>query len=93
MAKSTIAGLLSTVAKTVGTLYSAEYCPLCREAEGVIIDVLNVIDVQVEVIDISDNDNLVAEYGIHIPVFEFGDHKLYWPFTQDDVYQLLSNIE
>jgi hypothetical protein len=74
-------------------LYSSEGCHLCVQAlqlcEGI-------IDREsINVIDIVEDDKLVALYGISIPVLEqisennqVNGVKLFWPFTQQNIKEL-----
>ncbi|MFB0980946.1 MAG: glutaredoxin family protein [Alteromonadaceae bacterium] len=75
-------------------LYSSEGCHLCEQALVLIGNVIP--DHQIEVIDIIDNElegeqNLVELYGVHIPVLErlSDNHKLFWPFEQSQVVELI----
>ena len=39
------------------------------------------------VIDIVDEEHLVEEYGVHIPVLKRSDNgqQLFWPFTSEQI--------
>ena len=75
-------------------LYSSEGCHLCEEAlllcNGIIEREL------INIIDIVEDDKLVALYGTSIPVLERineynqvdGD-KIFWPFTQQNIKELM----
>ena len=75
-------------------LYSSEGCHLCEEAlllcDGIIERE------SINIIDIVEDDKLVALYGISIPVLERinennqvdGD-KIFWPFTQQNIKELM----
>jgi len=77
-------------------LYSSEGCHLCEQA--LLLCQQAGIAKYVEVIDIVEDEKLVALYGICIPVLEKltqQDHekspennKLYWPFTVTDIEKL-----
>jgi hypothetical protein len=75
-------------------LYSSEGCHLCEQALALIGNVIP--DHQIKVVDIIDSDiegeqNLVQLYGVHIPVLErlSDNHKLFWPFEQSQVVELI----
>jgi len=75
-------------------LYSSEGCHLCEQALALIRNVIP--DHQIKVVDIIDSDiegeqNLVKLYGVHIPVLErlSDNHKLFWPFEQSQVVELI----
>jgi hypothetical protein len=75
-------------------LYSSEGCHLCEQAFEIISHIIP--DHQISVIDIVDDnvegeENLVALYGVHIPVLErlSDSTKLFWPFEQSQVVELI----
>lgn len=72
------------------TLYTTEYCHLCEEAKALISRALEGCDYQLNLVDISDADDLLECYGTRIPVLACGEgvsQELDWPF---DAGQLLS---
>ena len=75
-------------------LYSSEGCHLCEQAVEIISNVIP--DHQIRIVDIIDTNieseqNLVELYGVHIPVLErLSDNaKLFWPFEQSQVVELI----
>ena len=67
-------------------LYGTSACHLCELAEAVLANVLAVQpDWQIELIDIADRDEWIAQYGTRIPVFAEGPRELDWPFDKDAV--------
>lgn len=74
-------------------LYSSEGCHLCEMAHELITQVLAKADFAV--IDIVDdkipNTDLVALYGVHIPVFErlSDNEKLFWPFDSRQIIEFI----
>ncbi|MGB1199858.1 MAG: glutaredoxin family protein [Thalassotalea sp.] len=72
-------------------LYSSEGCHLCEQALSLCITVLD--NRVIKVVDIVDEESLVEQYGVHIPVLErlSDNEKLFWPFTQQDVEKLENN--
>ena len=57
-------------------------CHLCDQAEALLVQCLDLSQVEVELIDIADTDELVALYGVKIPVLLCPDSQkvLCWPF-------------
>lgn len=73
-------------------LYGAVGCHLCDLAEQVLVEVLPYLPLQIELVDIGESQQLVAEYGLRIPVLQRTDTKqeLCWPFTSEQAWQFLS---
>ena len=59
-------------------------CHLCDLAEALLVNCLDLSQVDVELIDIADDDGLVALYGIKIPVLRCSESQkvLFWPFDE-----------
>lgn len=72
-------------------LYSTEACHLCEVAKELIWSVISGTDFQLNEIDIAENEQLLAEYSLIIPVLENTENnkKIVWPFGSEDVSQLL----
>lgn len=70
------------------SLYSTSHCHLCELAYVLAIKVPNI---SVNVIDIAEDELLLAKYGVRIPVLQRQDTEmeLNWPFTEADIHQLL----
>jgi len=77
-------------------LYSSDGCHLCEQALALTVNVIP--DHQIKLVDIIDDDtstgneqSLVELYGVHIPVLErLSDNvKLFWPFEQSQVVELI----
>lgn len=70
-------------------LYSSEGCHLCEQAKQ-LCDSIGLTN-KLKIVDIVDDEALVTQYGVHIPVLErLVDHeKLFWPFTIEQVERLL----
>ncbi|PCJ45694.1 MAG: hypothetical protein COA99_04290 [Moraxellaceae bacterium] len=78
--------------KEVLCLYGTTSCHLCDDALLVIDTALNMDYFEKKIIDIVDSDELMAAYGVRIPVLKIertGD-ELGWPF---DAAQLVAFIE
>ncbi|WP_020166853.1 MULTISPECIES: glutaredoxin family protein [Methylotenera] len=65
-------------------LYSTSHCHLCELAQTLLTE-LNVETVNI--VEIADDDQLLLEYGIRIPVLKREDTKaeLDWPFNSADI--------
>lgn len=69
-------------------LYSTSHCHLCELA----LDMLTALNTDaVKLVEITDEDQLVQEYGLRIPVLKRLDNnaELDWPFTLSDIKQFL----
>lgn len=69
-------------------LYSTSHCHLCELAYSL---AMKIPDVSVNVLDVTDDEFLLAEYGVRIPVLQRQDTKmeLNWPFSESDIQELL----
>jgi len=65
-------------------LYSTDHCHLCELAETLLVTQLDAQLHTVDVVDIADDDLLLARYGIRIPVLinTGSKHELQWPFDE-----------
>lgn len=68
-------------------LYGTTFCHLCEQAEAV----LQAIGVEAEHIDIAEDDGLLEQYGVRIPVVKREDTgaELGWPFDETAVRSFL----
>lgn len=74
------------------TLFTTEGCHLCEEAHELLLNVADKQPLRIQLQEIGDNDNLVARYGIRIPVVRFPDQQeLDWPFTELDIEQIITS--
>jgi hypothetical protein len=82
-------------------LYGSDGCHLCEQALTLCLTVLSVKQLtQVDIIEQErvehETKTLVELYGVHIPVLEKlaqnsnENTKLFWPFTQAQVTQLVN---
>lgn len=64
-------------------LYSSDGCHLCEQAYALCLPLL----ADIKVVDIVDDENLVEEYGVHIPVLKRIDNsqQLFWPFSVEQI--------
>lgn len=73
-------------------LYGTSACHFCEQAEAILQSVLNAgVAQRVELVDISEDDELMQRYGWRIPVLRRGDDaELDWPFDTATVQAFLS---
>ncbi|WP_077529092.1 glutaredoxin family protein [Vreelandella utahensis] len=73
--------------------YITENCELCEQAEQVLVRTPLDTPLPVDVVDISESEELVQQYGERIPVLRMEPQgkELEWPFTSDDVIAFLGN--
>lgn len=58
-------------------------CHLCEQAAALLTQLAEDIPFDVKAIEIGDDDTLVEQYGIRIPVVRFDDgEELNWPFDE-----------
>ena len=83
-------------------LYGSDGCHLCEQALALCLAVLSSEQlIQIDIIEQErvehEKKTLVELYGVHIPVLEklaqnsSENTKLFWPFTQAQVTQLVNN--
>lgn len=74
-------------------LYSTSHCHLCEQAEKLLINLQHEYEFQWKIIEISNDDDLIDQYGIRIPVIQCINTKaeLNWPFTQNDIMKLVQS--
>lgn len=78
-------------------LYTSVGCHLCEKAEALIEEVLGAGQTRVLPMEISDSDDLVASYGLRIPVLAGTNREgewceLGWPFDRDDLVAFLGQF-
>lgn len=71
-------------------LYSTSHCHLCELAEKLLIESAVT---PVKIIDIAEDDQLLLQYGLRIPVLKRLDTnaELGWPFNLNDISLFLSD--
>lgn len=69
-------------------LLSTDGCHLCDDAKAM----LEQLKIDFELVDIIEDDQLVAHYGDKIPVLmvEGAQQALFWPFTNEQIKQYIS---
>ncbi len=70
-------------------LYSTLGCHLCEHAKVMIVPQLPARSLQLQEVDIADDDELMARYGVSIPVLVYSERSLYWPFNDDELQTFL----
>ena len=71
-------------------LYTGTGCHLCEQAKEILNQVVGAE--QYEVVSISGNKTLMADYGLLIPVVKNAmGHEKSWPFTAGQIKRLLSD--
>lgn len=75
-------------------LYSTAGCHLCDLARAVVWPLLAKHQFRLVEIEISDDDELIAGYGVRIPVLgsPFTDRELNWPFTVQDIEVFFTDL-
>ncbi len=75
-------------------LYSTSACHLCETAKEILAPLLIQHGLQMDVIDISTDDQLIDKYGIRIPVLHCPgvENDLGWPFSLDDVQSWIASV-
>ncbi|PMH46502.1 NrdH-redoxin [Vibrio sp. 10N.286.49.B3] len=69
-------------------LYSTKGCHLCEMALS-LLQQLN-LDEHVTLIDIAFDDELFSRYGVTIPVLQYQDSDLNWPFGPHELQDWLT---
>lgn len=71
-------------------LYSSEGCHLCEQAYELCFSILAE---QMVVVDIVDDENLVEQYGMHIPVLKnlTSGQQLFWPFNREQIQTFINS--
>ncbi len=72
--------------------YSTTACHLCELAEAMLRQQIPSEAMEIELVDISESDLLIREYGERIPVLKFTDSgaELGWPFSEEDLQLFLN---
>lgn len=71
-------------------LYGTDFCQLCDEALDVVEQALDGKQYQLEIVDISTSDELMAKYAYTIPVLRLANAELGWPFSCDDILSFVA---
>ncbi|GAB3091660.1 glutaredoxin family protein [Aestuariicella hydrocarbonica] len=73
-------------------LYTTLGCHLCEQAKALSWPVLEHYGYRLQEVEIADDDDLMACYGVRIPVVrrEGLEQDLGWPFSQEELALYLS---
>lgn len=71
------------------TLYSTSHCHLCELAHALLLAMTDKLTLKI--VDIAEDEALLAQYGLRIPVLHRQDTKaeLNWPFALCDIQDFL----
>ena len=85
--------MLADKEQAVLTLYSTLGCHLCDLALDVIKNCPAATEMNLVIVDIADDDVLVSQYGVRIPVVAGmqGKRELGWPFDVDELTYFLTS--
>lgn len=73
-------------------LYTTAGCHLCDLADAILQSLTHQYQLTIIPTEIGDDDDLVARYGIRIPVVQFPDGSdIGWPFDQLDIEKMLNS--
>ncbi|ODN65912.1 MULTISPECIES: glutaredoxin family protein [Methylophaga] len=74
-------------------LFSTAGCHLCELAFEQVKSLPNADQINLQIVEIGDDDGLVEQYGIRIPVLKFPDNsELNWPFEQHNILQKIAVV-
>lgn len=76
-------------------LFGTSHCHLCEQAEGELLALVDLGVCQVELVDIAEDEALMARYATSIPVLfhpESGS-ALYWPFDGQRLKSYLMSLK
>lgn len=74
-------------------LFSTVGCHLCELAFEQVKNLPNADQINLQIVEIGDDNGLVEQYGIRIPVLKFPDNsELNWPFEQHDILQKIAVV-
>jgi hypothetical protein len=77
------------------TLFGTSACHLCEQAEALLMALPLAEPLPIEAVDISDDDALLARYGLRIPVLQRVQgavvQELDWPFTAEQALAFIYN--
>jgi hypothetical protein len=79
-------------------LYTSSGCHLCEKAEELLQLLLGDSFGELTLVEVSDSDDLVASYGLRIPVLagKAADGEwleLAWPFDAEEIAEFFARIE
>ncbi len=74
--------------------FHTSHCHLCDVAEAMITPIFQSHGLVCEAIDVAEDADALARYGVHIPVLYVPilDQALFWPFDEPAVTQLITAL-
>ena len=69
--------------------YLTDACSLCDQAMDILFGIPELTGYVIETVDVTSDDSLLDRFGESIPVLEVADQRLFWPFTEDDIRNLV----
>ncbi len=70
-------------------MYVTDSCTLCDHALDIMFGIPELTGHLLETVDIATDDSLLERFGESIPVLELADQRLFWPFTEQDIRNLV----
>lgn len=70
-------------------LFSTTSCALCDQALELLMSMPEVAGCSLRVLDVADDERLLARYGERLPVLRVGDVELDWPFGRERIARLM----
>lgn len=70
-------------------LYTTEHCELCDRALQLLLDEPGLAGIRLVTVDVAADDRLLERYGEAIPVLEWREATLSWPFDAGDLSAFL----
>lgn len=79
-------------------LYTSAGCHLCEKAEALLKELLGESFSELSLVEVSDSDDLMASYGLRIPVLAAtaadGEWlELGWPFGEEELRRFFHRVE
>lgn len=74
------------------TLLSTDHCTLCERALDLLTSMPELRGRRLDVVDVADDEALLARYGERLPVLQVGGRELDWPFSRDELARLLETV-
>ncbi len=72
------------------SLIGGTNCHLCEQAKALLYPLLDARNIDLKVLNVSDDKELFERYGLRIPVIIFADgSEKGWPFTAAQIARIL----
>jgi glutaredoxin len=71
-------------------LYSTDHCTLCEQALDWLFSMPELNGRALRVVDVADDDDLLARFGERLPVLEVDGAEMTWPFDVTALRRLLN---